>query len=72
MGGQVPSQVRYATLHDDAAVAQQLGDAFRDNPVLSRLFHDPNGLPDMVAGYLRAAVKHLYVPHQRICIRKWE
>lgn len=66
MSGQAPSQIRQATLQDAAAVSELLGNAFRDDPVLTWLIPGPERRHDLVAGYFRSAVKHLYLPHEHV------
>lgn len=66
MHGQERPRTRQATRDDADAVAALIGDAFRDDPVLTWLMPHPQRRHDAVACYFRAMVKHVYLPHGQI------
>jgi GNAT superfamily N-acetyltransferase len=59
-------QVRAASSHDAAVVAEILSDAFRDDPVMRWLIPDARHRSRLVRAYFGAAVQHLYLPRGRV------
>jgi len=59
-------QVRRAARDDTRTVIEVIGDAFRDDPVLSWLIPDPERRHDVMARYFRLAVMDLYLPHGQV------
>lgn len=66
MRSQLSNQVRKATQSDVAAVGEIIGDAFRDDPVMSWLV--PNALirHAAVPHYFRTVAQHQYLSHREV------
>src|SRR5262249_20880844 len=63
---QASSEVRRATLQDAAVLGEIIGDAFRDDPVMSWLVpYARRGHAD-VPVYFRTVAKHLYLLHREV------
>jgi len=58
--------VRQATPADAAAVADAIGDAFRDDPVMSWLIPDEGRRHARVPEYFQAVTDHVYLHHREV------
>lgn len=63
---QAPPRVRQATRLDAAVVADLIGDAFRDDPVLRWLIPATEHRHDVVRRYFRSVVTHVYLPQEQV------
>lgn len=66
MAAQTTPQIRMATPHDTAVVANIAADAFRDDPLLCWLIPDERRRHAGMPHYFQSVVKHVYLRHQQV------
>ena len=66
MQPQASNQFRQATQQDAAVVSEIIGDAFRDDPVMSWLVPNDRRRHADIPLYFRTVAKHLYLPQGEV------